>query len=182
MVRWSVSSDEDLRAKPLCHYLCVKGHGKLSTLPSSVFSPPFFTPCAPQLLQGSFSCAIHVIRWIDGKTLCWNRNCPVSSVMLRKWEVETASGHLPGKSVPGLFTWVADDPLCGCCCENRPLMSLCNYICVKCICQAADGGREEKAQTDYAGFRVLLRETNLNICVKQAEKVNVTLLSNLSVS
>lgn len=79
-------------------------------------------------------------------------------------------------------TWVADNPLCGCCCENRPLMSLCNYICAKCICQAADGGREEKAQTDYAGFRVLLRETNLNICVKQAEKVNVTLLSNLSVS
>lgn len=54
-------SDEDLRAKSLCHYLCVKGCGKLSSLLSSVFSPQFFTPYAPQLLQGSFSCAIHVM-------------------------------------------------------------------------------------------------------------------------
>lgn len=43
-------------------------------------------------------------------------------------------------------------------------------------------GWEEKAETEYAGFHVSLKEITLNICVKQAKQVNVTLLLNLSIS
>jgi len=43
-------------------------------------------------------------------------------------------------------------------------------------------GGEEKSETEYTGFHVSLREITLNICMKQAKQVNVTLLLNLSIS
>jgi len=42
MGRWSTSSDGGLRAKSRCPHLCVRGHGKMSSLPSSCLLPSLF--------------------------------------------------------------------------------------------------------------------------------------------
>ena len=159
----------------LCPHLCVRGQGKMSSLPSSVCYPPFFIPLAVHWITwGSrpvawdlcwalcssavrFSCAVHAICWIEGETLHWSRNCPVPSIMLRKLEMEIASAllviHLVNLCLVS-STWVTDNPMCRCC-YMRTIHWHFRASCARCICEVAEAEGKRKRRLSMLGFMFL---------------------------
>lgn len=122
----------------LCHYLCVKGRGKLSSLPSSVFR---FS-----LLVLLSCCRAHFLVPYNVLTA---RHCA---------EIETAQflvscwGSERWRQLQVIYlinlclvssTRVANNPLGGCCYENHPLMSPCKIHMTSSRC------REGRESTDW---------------------------------
>lgn len=117
----------------------------------------------PGSLCRSLSYAIHAVCWAEGKTLHQGRNVPVPGTVL-KWEMEKTS-TLPVIRLVNLClasaTWVADNPMCRCCCMRTIHLNF-HARCARCTCWIVDVEGKRRQKWRMLGFMLFfLKQNNL---------------------